>query len=127
LTQTTFCTCIQTAWYMNKHLAMGLSLLPVILLAVGMISWVLTLRADLDTVIDAWESEDIEVVINSMDAELTQKIDDIRETLAELESIQAVHQNEMMTIMSEHEYMGELLTELGEKQPPGERRAYGNY
>jgi len=112
---------------MNRHLAMGLSLLPVILLAVGMISWVLTLRADLDTVIDAWESEDIEMVINSMDAELTQKIDDIRETLAELESIQSVHQNEMQTIMAEHEYMGELLTELGEKQPPGERRAYGNY
>ena len=64
---------------MNKHLAMGLSLLPVIVLAVGMIGWVLTLRADLDTVIDAWESEDIEVVINSMDAELTQKIDDIRQ------------------------------------------------
>ena len=112
---------------MNKHLAMGLSLLPVIVLAVGMIGWVLTLRADLDTVIDAWESEDIEVVINSMDAELTQKIDDIRETLAELESLQAVHQNEMQTIMAEHEYMGELLTELGEKQPPGERRSYGNY
>ena len=101
---------------MNKHLAMGLSLLPVILLAVGMISWVLTLRADLDTVIDAWERDNIEEVIQEM-----------QNALVEINRIQAVHQNEMMTIMSEHEYMGELLTELGEKQPPGERRQYGNY
>ena len=101
---------------MNKHLAMGLSLLPVILLAVGMISWVLTLRADLDTVIDAWERDNIEEVVA-----------DTWERIGEIEQIQAVQQNEMQTIMSEHEYMGELLTELGEKQPPGERRAYGNY
>ena len=112
---------------MSKHLTLGLSLLPVVVLLVGMIGWVFTLRADLDTVIDAWESEDIEVVINSLDAKMAQKIEDINETLAELERIQAVHQNEMQTIMSEHEYMGELLTELGEKQPPGERRQYGNY
>ena len=101
---------------MNKHLAMGLSLLPVILLAVGMIGWVLTLRADLDTVIDAWERDNIEEVVA-----------DTWERIGEIEQIQAVQQNEMQTIMSEHEYMGELLTELGEKQPPGERRAYGNY
>ena len=95
---------------------MGLSLLPVILLAVGMIGWVLTLRADLDTVIDAWERDNIEEVVA-----------DTWERIGEIEQIQAVQQNEMQTIMSEHEYMGELLKELGEKQPPGERRLYGNY
>ena len=57
-------------------------MLPVVVMLVGMIGWVFTLRADLDTVIDAWESEDIEVVINSLDAKMAQKIEDINATLA---------------------------------------------
>ena len=101
---------------MNKYLTLSLTLLPVIIIVVGMIGWIFTLRADLDTVIEAWERDNIEVVIA-----------DTWERIGEIERIQAVQQNEMQTIMSEHEYMGELLKELGEKQPPGERRLYGNY
>ena len=101
---------------MNKYLTLSLALLPVIIITVAMIGWIFTLRADLDTVIEAWERDNIEVVIA-----------DTWERIGEIERIQAVQQNEMQTIMSEHEYMGELLKELGEKQPPGERRLYGNY
>ena len=112
---------------MNKYLTLGLALLPVVVLLIGMIGWVFTLRADLDTVIEAWASEDIEVVINSMDAEMTQKIDAIKESIGELERIQSIQKNEMETIMADHDYMGELLKELGERLPSGERREYGNY
>lgn len=101
---------------MNKYLTLGLSLLPVVVIFIGMIGWIFTLRADLDTVITAWERDNIEEVVN-----------DIWDSVNELERIQAIQQNEMQTIMSEHEYMGELLGDLGERLPPGERRAYGNY
>ena len=101
---------------MNKYLTLGLSLLPVVVIFIGMIGWIFTLRADLDTVITAWERDNIEEVVN-----------DIWDSVNELERIHAIQQNEMQTIMSEHEYMGELLGDLGERLPPGERRAYGNY
>ena len=101
---------------MNKYLTLGLSLLPVVVIFIGMIGWIFTLRADLDTVMEAWERDNIEEVI----AESWDRI-------AEIERIQAVQEYELKTIMADHEYMGELLKELGEKQPPGERRQYGNY
>ena len=101
---------------MPKYLTLALTLLPVIIIVVGMIGWIFTLRADLDTVIDAWERDNVEVVIV-----------DIWDSLAELERVQAIQKNEMESIMADHSYMGDMLEELGERLPPGERRQYGNY
>ena len=101
---------------MNKYLTLGLSLLPVVVIFIGMIGWIFTLRADLDTVIEAWERDNVEVIIG-----------DMRDSLAELERIQAIQKNEMESIMADHSYMGHMLEELGERLPPGERRQYGNY
>ena len=101
---------------MNKYLTLGLSLLPVVVIFIGMIGWIFTLRADLDTVIEAWERDNIEVVIA-----------DTWERIGEIEQIQAIQKNEMESIMADHSYMGEILEELGERLPPGERRQYGNY
>ena len=101
---------------MNKYLTLSLTLLPVIIIVVGMIGWIFTLRADLDTVIDAWERDNVEVIIA-----------DTWERIGEIEQIQAIQKNEMETIMADHSYMGELLEELGERLPSGERRQYGNY
>ena len=112
---------------MPKYLTLALALLPVIIIVVGMIGWIFTLRADLDTVIDAWESEDIEAVINQMDNRNTERIEEIRESLAELERVQSIQKNEMESIMADHSYMGDMLEELGDRLPPGERRQYGNY
>ena len=81
-----------------------------------MIGWIFTLRADLDTVIEAWERDNIEVIIG-----------DMRDSLSELERIQAIQKNEMESIMADHSYMGDILEELGERLPLGERRQYGNY
>ena len=101
---------------MNKYLTLSLAMLPVIVIVVGMIGWIFTLRADLDTVIEAWERDNVEVIIG-----------DMRDSLAELERIQAIQKNEMESIMADHSYMGDMLEELGERLPPGERRQYGNY
>ena len=101
---------------MNKYLTLSLTLLPVIIIVVGMIGWIFTLRADLDTVIEAWERDNVEVIIG-----------DMRDSLSELERIQAIQKNEMESIMADHSYMGDILEELGERLPPGERRQYGNY
>ena len=101
---------------MNKYLTLGLSLLPVAVIFIGMIGWIFTLRADLDTVIEAWERDNVEVIIG-----------DMRDSLSELERIQAIQKNEMESIMADHSYMGDILEELGERLPPGERRQYGNY
>jgi F0F1-type ATP synthase alpha subunit len=101
---------------MNKYLTLGLSLLPVVVIFIGMIGWIFTLRADLDTVIEAWERDNVEVVLA-----------DTWERIGEIEQIQAIQKNEMESIMADHSYMGEILEELGERLPPGERRQYGNY
>ena len=101
---------------MNKYLTLGLSLLPVVVIFIGMIGWIFTLRADLDTVIEAWERDNIEVVIA-----------DTWERIGEIEQIQAIQKNEMESIMADYSYMGDMLEELGERLPPGERRQYGNY
>ena len=101
---------------MNKYFTLGLSLLPVVVIFIGMIGWIFTLRADLDTVIEAWERDNIEVVIA-----------DTWERIGEIEQIQAIQKNEMESIMADHSYMGDMLEELGERLPPGERRQYGNY
>ena len=39
----------------------------------------------------------------------------------------AIANDQMKTIMSDHEYMGDMLSELGKTQPAGERRDYGGY
>ena len=90
--------------------------MPVVVIFIGMIGWIFTLRADLDTVIEAWERDNVEVIIG-----------DMRDSLSELERIQAIQKNEMESIMADHSYMGDILEELGERLPPGERRQYGNY
>ena len=81
-----------------------------------MIGWIFTLRDDLDTVIEAWERDNMEEVVA-----------DTWERIAEIEQIQAIQKNEMESIMADHSYMGDMLEELGERLPPGERRQYGNY
>ena len=74
---------------MNKYLTLGLSLLPVVVIFIGMIGWIFTLRADLDTVIEAWERDNVEVVLA-----------DTWERIGEIEQIQAIQKNEMESIMA---------------------------
>ena len=55
--------------------------------------------------------------------------DDLEERLDGIEQIQKVIDNEMRTIMSDHEGFGEVLKELNKAGllPSGEKREYGGY
>jgi hypothetical protein len=60
------------------------------------------------------------------DAELLESIEDFDNRLDEIEKQQAIIENEMRTIMSDHQSFNDILKELG-KEGYGDSREYGNY
>tara|TARA_R110000824_G_scaffold4322_8_gene20966 strand:- start:7419 stop:7928 length:510 start_codon:yes stop_codon:yes gene_type:complete len=56
-------------------------------------------------------------------------LDDFDERLSDIETVQAVIDNEMRTIMTDHHGFAEVLAELQKSGilPTGEKRAYGSY
>ena len=97
---------------MNKLL----TFLPIIILAIGLIGWTLTLRADVTSTTDK-----IEV--------LQEEMEDIHDRLEALEGIVSLIENEQRSIMADHSGFADVLDELGKAGllPAGERREYGNY
>ena len=70
------------------------------------------------------------VAIESMevfdDTDLLKAIEDFDNRLDEIEKQQAIIENEMRTIMSDHSNFNDILKELG-KEGYGDNREYGNY
>ena len=119
--------------------------LPVLILAIGLIGWVLTLRNDVTgtvqqvdgfheelagvnqridddmTVVDERHNNLLEAVV-TVERELNDRIADLEKSLA-------VANDQMQTIMGDHMGFADVLRELGESGalPSGERRAYGGY
>ena len=91
---------------MTKHLNLIVSVIPVVVIAIGLVAWVIQLRADL--------------------ADIT---NDINERINRLETALAVAEDQQRTIMADHEGFGDVLSELGQSGilPSGERRVYGSY
>jgi ABC-type Fe3+-citrate transport system substrate-binding protein len=137
-------------------------LVPLLIVAIGLIGWVTTLRGDVNAAqaqvievradIKPLQDETKQYAIDIQNLhELIKDIDKIEEVVEEvdvaifrlnsieesvkanipaivaLEKSLAIANDQMKNIMSDHEYMGEMLEELGEKQPAGERRSYGGY
>jgi len=138
------------------------TIVPLLIVAIGLIGWVTTLRGDLNSAqmqlvavqeeIKPLQDEakqcaieihnlhelikdidKIEEVVDRVDVALF-RLDSIEESvkanipaIVALEKSLAIANDQMKNIMSDHEYMGEMLEELGEKQPAGERREYGGY
>ena len=138
------------------------TIVPLLIVAIGLIGWVTTLRGDLNAAqaqvaevradikplqddakqyaIDIQnlhelikDIDKIEEVVDRVDVALF-RIDSIDEAvkanipaIVALEKSLAIANDQMKTIMSDHEYMGEMLEDLGEKQSAGERRSYGGY
>ena len=75
--------------------------------------------------IDEFDPTSILNTIIEMDADL----DDFDERLSDIETVQAVINNEMRTIMTDHAGFAEVLAELQKSGvlPTGEKRQYGNY
>ena len=145
---------------------MNLSLLamivPLLVVAVGLIGWVTTLRGDLnsaqgqltevraDIVPLQEEAKQCAIEIHNLH-ELIKDIDKIEEVveevdvaifrlnsvedsvkehspaIVELQKSLAIANDQMKTILADHEIMGEMLEDMGKTQPAGDRRSYGGY
>ena len=111
-----------------KPLQLGLSLIPVAIIVIALIGWVVTLRGNIDAAIGSIEElqrsqyDDTDLVerVQELDIEMADKVADVT-------TRQAVVENEMRQIMSDHEGFADVLRELGEAGYITERRAYGNY
>ena len=117
-----------------KDLGKILVWLPVLILVIGLIGWVLTLRNDVTGTVQQIDGVQGEL------AGIHERIDDslevagtvereLNDRIAELEKSLAVANDQMQTIMGDHMGFADVLRELGESGalPSGERRAYGGY
>jgi hypothetical protein len=97
-----------------KPLQLALSLIPIAVIIIGLIGWIVTLRGNIDSALETIEELQEVQQANS-------------ELLADVVTRQALVENEMRTIMSDHEGFADVLRELGEAGLITERRVYGDY
>ena len=128
-----------------KHLGLIGAILPLVLVAIALIGFVLTLRNDVTAAVRHTEAVQEELAIiqgtmisdrairTDLHTESRQDLTDIANDLAEringLETNLAVADDQMRTIMGDHMGFADVLKQLGESGalPSGERRAYGGY
>jgi hypothetical protein len=128
-----------------KHLGLVGAILPLVLLAIGMIGWVLTVRNDVtDAVRQITAVQEELIAINArMENERTIRTDlhtdqagdlvditnGLSDRLSGLETDLVLANDQMATIMGDHEGFADVLRQLGEigVLPSGERRDYGGY
>ena len=128
-----------------KHLGLVGAVLPLVLLAVGLIGWVLTVRNDVTDAVKQITAvqEEIAAINERMENERTIRTElhadqagdlaDITNGLSDrisgLETDLVLANDQMATIMGDHEGFADVLRELGEigVLPTGERRDYGGY
>jgi len=128
-----------------RHLGVIGAVLPLVLLAVGLIGWVLTVRNDVtDAVKQITAVQEAIAGINArMENERTIRTElhadqagdlvaitnDISDRISGLETDLVLANDQMATIMGDHEGFADVLRELGEigVLPSGERRDYGGY
>ena len=128
-----------------KHLGLIGAILPLVLLAIGMIGWVLTVRNDVTDAVKQITAvqEEIAAINQRMENERTIRTDlhtdqagdlvtitnDITERINELETGLAISADQQKAINADHLGFADALRELGEigVLPTGERRDYGGY
>jgi hypothetical protein len=129
---------------MNR-LGLIATIVPLVIVAIGLIGWVLTLRNDVTgTVqqIDGFHEElsgihvqldngisGVNVRIDNDMKDVHEVIGALHEQIIELEKSLLVANDQMQTIMGDHMGFADVLQELGQSGvlPTGERRAYGGY
>jgi hypothetical protein len=128
-----------------KHLGLIGAVLPLVLLAIGLIGWVLSVRNDVtDAVKQITAVQEELIAINErMENERTIRTDlhtdqagdlvtitnGLSDRLSGLETDLVLANDQMATIMGDHLGFGDALRQLGEigLLPTGERRDYGGY
>jgi len=129
---------------MNR-LGLIATIVPLVIVAIGLIGWVLTLRNDVTgTVqqIDGFHEElsgihvqldngisGVNVRIDNDMKDVHEAVGALHERIIELEKSLLVANDQMQTIMGDHMGFADVLQELGQSGvlPTGERRAYGGY
>ena len=98
------------------NLSLIATIVPLIIVAIGLVGWVLSLRSDVTTAV-------------KQQAVLEETTESLETRLNKLEDQLAIANNEMRTIMADHMGFNEVLKELGKSGllPSGERREYGGY
>jgi len=128
-----------------KHLGLIGAVLPLVLLAIGMIGWVLTVRNDVTDAVKQITAvqEEVAAINERMENERTIRTDlhtdqagdlvtitnALSDRLGGLETDLVLANDQMATIMGDHSGFADVLRELGEigVLPSGERRDYGGY
>ena len=128
-----------------KPLGLIGAILPLVLLAIGMIGWVLTVRNDVTDAVKQLTAvqEEVAAIHERMEharplrttlhtdqaGDLVTITNDISERINGLETDLVLANDQMATIMGDHEGFADVLRELGEigALPSGERREYGGY
>tara|TARA_R110000824_G_scaffold107990_1_gene254734 strand:- start:271 stop:663 length:393 start_codon:yes stop_codon:yes gene_type:complete len=121
------------------------TIIPLIIVAIGLIGWILTLRNDVTSTVEQLDGiheqiSDVHVRIDSdttesyaiMDERFIEAMDQItklQEEIVDLEKSLLVADDQMKTIMGDHMGFNGVLQELGKSGllPSGERRSYGGY
>jgi cell division protein FtsB len=100
----------------KANLSLIATIVPLIIVAIGLVGWVLSLRSDVTTAV-------------KQQAVLEEETESLETRLNKLEDQLAIANNEMRTIMADHMGFNEVLKELGKSGllPSGERREYGGY
>ena len=99
---------------MNKHLGLIATVVPLLIVGIGLIGWVLSLRSDVTTTVEQLEA-------------VQEQSESLTERMIQVEKSLSIADDQMNTIMGEHEVIGEMFQKMGEIQPAGERRTYGGY
>ena len=133
---------------MSKHLQLVSTIVPLLIVAVGLIGWVFTLRADINTsqvqIIELKKQQEYwlpvvnesltetQIEINKLSNQIAELIEEVNNNSPSIEKLKrdlAIANDQMRTSMSDHNGFGDALKELGKSSvmPSGERRDYGGY
>ena len=129
---------------MSKHLQLVSTIVPLLIVAVGLIGWVFTLRADITTAqaeivelrrgtqLASQENRQSEIEINKLSNQISELLEEVNKNSPAVEKLKrdmAVANDQMNTIMADHAGFGDALKEIGKASalPSGERRDYGGY
>ena len=112
---------------MNKHISLIITIVPLVIIFIGLIGWVLKLRNDVTT--GHKEIAGLHREIESLHERLNEEFNALHLDVDVMKGIQSLQENEMRTIMADHSGFADVLDELGSSGvlPAGERRIYGNY
>ena len=98
------------------NLSLIATVVPLIIVAIGLIGWVLSLRSDVTTAVEQLEA-------------IHEEVASLADRLADAETNLVLADDQMKTIMGDHAGFNDVLQELGKSGllPSGERRSYGGY